>query len=194
MYLFHSSHFEGGRENSRALLKRAIQDYLALSDIQGLDAGKLVESIQTGEHGKPYIPDFASFSVSHSGQYWAVLFDDQPCGLDIQLGKDIDYMAMAERYYSERELERVKLFGYNEFFQIWTRREAFVKAIGATVFSATPELLYGEYDCNIEVEHEGIKWQIRDIEMPMTIFASVCTRGFEQVKPYAIEFADHFVK
>lgn len=194
MYLFHSGNFKGGRTASRALLANAIKDYCALSDIRGVDAEELVKQIVTSENGKPSIPGFAHFSVSHSGQYWAVLFDSEPCGLDIQLGKDLDYMAIAEKYYSEKELERVKMFGYDEFFHIWTRREAFVKAIGSTVFSPTPELLFGHYDCNIEVEHEGVIWQVRDIEMPVKIFASVCTKRFEQVKPYAMEFADRFVR
>lgn len=188
MYLLHSSNFKGGKKESRKFLKQAIESYCVLKDIRDFDAEDAINRIVEGPNGKPSIEGFADYSISHSGKYWAVLFDDEPCGLDIQLEKDMDYMALAERYYSEHELDEVRMYGTHAFFHIWSRREAFVKAIGGTVFSETPELIFHDYDCSMEIKYEGQIWQVRDVEMPMKIYAAVCSKRFEQIKPYALEF------
>lgn len=176
------------------MLIKALESYCALADIRGFDCENAVKEMKFGRHGKPYIPDFAHFSVSHSGNVWAVLIDpDDPCGLDIQLEKDVDIDAIAKKYFTERELEEVHMYGRHAFFHIWTRREAFIKAVGSTVFSEAPELIFPEYDCSMEVKYEGEVWQVREIEMPMKIYAAVCTKTFDQVKPYSLEFASRFI-
>ena len=139
MIIYYTEEFAGGHEKSRRLLKRAITEYTADAD----RAERLIRELRTGEHGKPYIEGFDCFSVSHTGSIWAVLFGEHECGLDIQLGKECDCAAISRRIYPPEDAERIAELvnasaddgnAYDEFFRLWTRREALAKALGGSVY------------------------------------------------------------
>jgi phosphopantetheinyl transferase len=126
----------GRHEDSHELLRKAIAEYTGDRE----KAGAFVSGMKTGENGKPYIDGFEHFSISHSGKAWAVLFDENECGLDIQYEKKSDVLSLARRWYNPIDAEAVasavetgEAEGRAEFFRIWTRREALVKAIGSSV-------------------------------------------------------------
>ena len=150
MIIFYTLSYSGRREDSHKLLETAISEYTGDTE----RAGALVSGMKKGENGKPYIDGFMHFSISHSGKAWAVLFDEAECGLDIQYEKNCDVLSIADRWYNpidadivktamkrdaaeangDRKKGTVKSPGTEEFFRIWTRREALVKALGETVF------------------------------------------------------------
>lgn len=92
------------------------------------------------ENGKPHIAGSeVEFNVSHSGE-WAVLAfgRDRAIGVDIeQIKRTMDVNAIAARYYSPQELEWVETAEdpHTVFFQLWARKEAYVKACGSTLFT-----------------------------------------------------------
>ncbi len=161
--------FAGGRDESRRLLKKAIAEYTG-------DTGRaeqLVSVLKTGEHGKPYIEGFDHFSVSHTGSIWAVLFDERECGLDIQLGKDCDTAAISRRFYAPEDADRIAGLAdaKDEFFRLWTRREALAKALGVSVYdSGLPAVT----PSRVNVSNRS--YLIEDIRLPglPEIFAAVC--------------------
>lgn len=81
------------------------------------------------EHGKPYIKGFESyrFSVSHSGGCVAFVDSTEEIGIDIQLiqGKN----KHAARFFTENE-QLYAAQSDSAFFEIWTRKEAYVKMLG----------------------------------------------------------------
>lgn len=89
-----------------------------------------------GEHGKPYLvdPTSISFNLSHSGHLAAIavstLFD---LGVDIERLRPVR-PNLPERYFSAPEIAGLaELEGeawQNAFFRCWTRKEAFIKALG----------------------------------------------------------------
>ena len=106
------------------------------------------------ENGKPEL-DFCFFSISHSGNYAACAVAQTPVGIDIEdTGRfkiREKYMLFTDnetRYVNERDSAR-------RFCIIWTRKEAYIKAAGGVLASAsetelvTPELSlkdsYGGY-------------------------------------------------
>lgn len=109
--------------------------------------------ILKGEHGKPYFENTdIKFSISHSGDYVCVAV-----ARGIEIGVDIQKFQenrdrLAKRFYAEGELK--KLEGLNEeekrqeFFRIWTRKEALLKADGCGItvdlrsFDVTGEKVY----------------------------------------------------
>lgn len=137
MIIYYTGSFSGSRAESRRLLAKAIAEYTG-------DAGQaeqLVSELKTGEQGKPYIEGFDYFSISHTGGIWAVLIDTRECGLDLQLGKKCDITAIAKKIYSSEDAENIASMNgedpakaFDEFFRLWTRREALVKAIGGSVY------------------------------------------------------------
>lgn len=179
MKIYYALNYEGSREESRRLLREALARYAGES---GSDPTcRMLEEIQTTEKGKPFLPGGPDFSISHTGQYWAVLMDDRPCGLDIQKWQPSNFLKLAFRFYNKDEYLEVKEKGEAEFFRIWARREALRKAEGESVFSEAPSVLWNR------VVSEDQFWEIRDITMPFDLAAAVCIAVREEDIPEEIE-------
>lgn len=143
-----------------------------------------IDKIEYGEYGKPSIPGWNPFSISHSENTWAVLIANDDCGLDVQYEKAVDYLKLAERWYSVEEFEYLESLSNNEelsreFFRIWARREALVKAAGASIANSNlPSVLADE------VNYEGSLWSIKDVVIPESenLHAAVCARVIDEIK------------
>lgn len=182
MKIYYALNYDGSREESHRLLEKALERYE--SECGCLPEGseyKPAEKIQRTEKGKPFIPGGPHFSISHTGQYWAVLMDDRACGLDIQKWQPSNFLKLAFRFYNKDEYLAVKEKGEAEFFRIWARREALRKAEGESVFSEAPSVLWNR------VVSEEQFWEIRDITMPFDIAAAVCIGVREENIPEEIE-------
>lgn len=177
MIIYYSTDFTGGRAESRRLLERAISEYTG-------DPGRaalLISGLKTGEKGKPYIEGFDHFSVSHTGGMWAVLIGERECGLDIQLGKDCDVRAISRRLYAEEDAEKIcgiedASEAHDEFFRLWTRREALTKAIGGSVYEPDlPSVSAGR------VTAGGRYYIITDIRFPgmPDLYSAMCLEDCE---------------
>lgn len=159
------------RENSHALLRRALHEYIAQSKLS-LDADSLMDSMITTENGKPYFDVIGApcFSISHSNDVWVVLFSEAPCGLDIQHEVKGNYDAIASKYYSAEETDALRTLEDSAkrsfFFDIWVRREAHIKALGLTVFKE-PELTE--------------PWVVRDVALPIDVHCAVCSSSEEEI-------------
>ncbi len=129
-------HFERDRNRfimGRGILRTIISWYL------NIESGKL--RFCYGKHGKPELADkfgrgTICFNLSHSAGLALYAFArGQAIGVDIENIRDIYEMEqIAERIFSEKE----KIFFHSlpkskkkeAFFNCWTRKEAFIKAIG----------------------------------------------------------------
>ncbi|MGV3610699.1 MAG: 4'-phosphopantetheinyl transferase family protein [Fluviicola sp.] len=88
-----------------------------------------------GEHMKPYIENGPYFNISHSGKIVVVCFsEDAEVGVDIEEINTIDTKAMAAHFHKD-EVKWLEHNGYHQdqFFRIWTRKEAFLKAKGGGI-------------------------------------------------------------
>lgn len=175
MYLFYTENYDGSGLGSRALLGQAIDRYFQKENrAQEVSTAELLERIHIGQRGKPSIPGFVPYSISHTGSFWAVLFSDATCGLDIQKWQKSNYLKLAERFYQREELEAVRQNGEAEFFRIWARREAFRKAMGQSVFTEAESVLP---EC---VKHEENLYRLQDVKMPFPCDAAVCIQIAEE--------------
>ncbi len=136
MTIYYTFSHSGSRDDSHGLLRDAIAKYTG--DKEKTIA--LVDELKIGENGKPYIEGFDHFSISHSGKAWAVLFNETECGLDIQYERKADVLSIARRWYNpidekavREAMETSETEGQKEFFRLWTRREALIKALGSSV-------------------------------------------------------------
>ncbi len=87
---------------------------------------KLNTAVLYKESGKPYT-DKMNISISHSGENVLVGFNDLDIGVDIEVIKDFD-KRLISRYFSENEQNFIK--SDNDFFLIWTVKEAYLKLTG----------------------------------------------------------------
>ena len=89
-------------------------------------------------HGKPRLITLNSsieFSSSHSGDLGIIVTGPSPLGVDIEaLERPIDYLAFAEHCFTDIEQADIRRARGSErrkaFFNCWTGKEAYVKAIG----------------------------------------------------------------
>ena len=89
------------------------------------------------DHGKPFLvnsPVNIQFNVSHSGDLMVAAFcKERTLGVDIEKeDRRFGAMEIAERFFCDREKEEIARQAPNEriaaFFQIWTAKEAILKA------------------------------------------------------------------
>lgn len=114
-------------KNKKAISKKAY-DFVISKASELLNTNANLE-ICADENGKPYFknrPDF-HFNISHSGNLIAVAFSSSPVGVDIEKLRDAN-LKIAKRYFSSEEKDYVK--NYQDFFYVWTRKEAYLKRTG----------------------------------------------------------------
>lgn len=85
------------------------------------------------KNGKPYADGLdINFSISHSGTIALCAVADGPVGIDIEKIRDVD-LSVAKKHFAPDEhdyvLEKMSL-SRQRFFEIWTRKEAYVKMLG----------------------------------------------------------------
>jgi 4'-phosphopantetheinyl transferase len=88
-------------------------------------------------HGKPYLDHntdlFFNASDSQNLAIYALTLNRE-IGVDVEYMKKIDYLGIAERFFSPNEFQVLKNLPEDQkkqaFFNCWTRKEAFIKAIG----------------------------------------------------------------
>jgi len=103
-----------------------------LSDLGYALARRLadVQIVAFGEHGKPYFiaNPYCHFSLSHSGESFALITHDAPIGIDIERLRHADFK-IARRFFTQDEQDYVDGDNFR-FFEIWTKKEAYVKYTG----------------------------------------------------------------
>ena len=129
-------HFEKDRTAytvARAALKSLLGDYLDMpaSEIR----------FEYSAHGKPFLPNTANlsritFNISHSGGLALLAFAiGRQVGVDVErIRPDFGTLEIAERFFSKSEVEVLLAQPVDQqsvcFFNCWTRKEAYIKAIG----------------------------------------------------------------
>lgn len=133
-----ASRFKFGKHRRRFIITKGLLRQL-LSRYTGIPAQK-IQFAYTGK-GKPEIVNHAlQFNVSHSHELVAYVFSAQRAvGIDVEyMEKKIEILDLAQRFFAEPEYEQLKAMPEEKrnlaFFNVWTRKEAFVKAIGEGLY------------------------------------------------------------
>ena len=91
-------------------------------------------AFQTTAQGKPLLPGGPAFNLSHASGWAALAMAPVAVGVDIEAHRPVE-PEVATRFFSAAEQAALApLAGAawrQAFFRIWTRKEAFVKALGA---------------------------------------------------------------
>ena len=117
-----------------SLVSRALVRYL-IAEVTRKDPQSL--RFSTNEHGKPFLVGFPEihFNLSHShGAAVCALCRDAAVGVDVEdLGRHTN-LSIARRFFSSYETALVTKASDTEkrklFFDIWTLKEAYIKAVG----------------------------------------------------------------
>ena len=149
--------FKFAAHRERAQVARGVLRLL-LAQYTGRDARSL--AFAYNPHGKPQLTDSEiHFNTSHSGDYVAFAFTPVGIvGVDIeQIRKDMkEHEAIAERHFAPGEQRQLAVLPESErirgFFELWTRKEAFIKARGDSLFSGLNTFETSlDYGCSLRV-------------------------------------------
>jgi 4'-phosphopantetheinyl transferase len=118
--------------------------------------------------------DTISFNVSHSGDWSVLAFGRcRNIGVDVEKLKwEMDVMPIASRYFTSEEAGLIEAAENRQatFFQLWARKEAYVKACGSTLFR---ELSSFSVPMEDSAEKDG--WIFRRLEAGSKYAAAVVT-------------------
>lgn len=133
-----ASRFLFDRDRDRFIVARA-----RLRQLLGARLGARPESVELvyGSHGKPALAPWLAdsalrFNVSHCGDVTLYAFSrGREIGIDVEAVRVLpDADDIAARFFSQRENRAYRALEPRDrplgFFQCWTRKEAFIKALG----------------------------------------------------------------
>ncbi len=144
--------------------------------------------LASNSHGKPYIKgQNISFNVSHSyGKALIGMTRSAVLGLDIEKIRDkIDWLGLSRRYFSKKESQELKNAEPESvkklFFTCWTRKEAFVKALGRGIGYGLGNFDVAFLDKDVPAvrntrwdKQEADRWAITPVSVNIGYVAAIC--------------------
>ncbi|MEP0859815.1 MAG: 4'-phosphopantetheinyl transferase superfamily protein [Ignavibacterium sp.] len=180
-----SGKYKFARDRERAIVTYFFRRKI-LSEYTGLSPENLY--FKVGKSGKPYIENqklsYLKFNYSHSGDLIVYALNrDAEIGVDIELVKEIpDLNSLVKNYFSDNEQKAFLSLNTPRdkiifFYKIWTRKEAFFKALGTGLNDDLRNInLYSE-KFNTFIDkffYSGKDWIIEELTTPKAYIASIC--------------------
>lgn len=97
---------------------------------------KMPMQIHFGPQGKPHVTSVPQlhFSISHSYNYVVAAFGSAPLGIDVERIGNKTFEPIAKRFFAPSEYDYLlslpKAHRRSAFYQLWTLKEAYIKALG----------------------------------------------------------------
>jgi 4'-phosphopantetheinyl transferase len=187
-----AEHFHSERDRKNFIVRRGILRTI-LGFYLNVEPNQL--RFRCGKNGKPELADtFANgtvhFNLSHSeGVALFAFARDLEIGVDVEYMRDISEMEqIAEQFFSVHEKRVFRTLPKNEkkeaFFNCWTRKEAFIKAVGdglsRPLDSFDVTLVRGEPARLLRIEEDSnaaFRWSIQDLKPALGFAAALAVEG-----------------
>ena len=174
---------------SRLLLRNILYTYYKIKVTE-------IEFI-LGDFGKPYIKNYKNlfFNISHTKDTVALAVSEKEIGVDVEINRNTDIL-LVSTFFEKSEQEYLLSFSKNErqdvFYQIWTLKESYLKAIGTGLsksldsFSVVP-VLKGKSNYILDTinQEADTRWVFTLLKIT-NAFLSVCTTVDSEIE--IIEF------
>lgn len=145
-------------------------------------------SFTKGEHGKPYIAfSGLHFNMSHSLDRVLIAVSwNKEIGVDVEnVGRDHSFDQLVARFFAKKEQDQYFSYSSPEerrlaFYRGWTRKEAYLKAIGAGLSHPLEDFVVsldpGELHGLLEVRGDAIsrsQWILSSVEINSDYIAAI---------------------
>ena len=139
---------------------------------------------------KPYLASHPSlhFNVSHSEDYAVIAISHNKVGIDIEyIAKDFDFNEILSDVFNDNEILSIQKATDKKhaFYTSWTRKEAFVKALGKGIdddFKNIP-CLDGEHSLDSNQLNTNENWQIYSFDLADEYKAAVAFDSLPTITP-----------
>jgi 4'-phosphopantetheinyl transferase len=178
-------HFQTDRDHfiaARGMLRSLLGKYLKM------DPEKL--TFYYGLYGKPMLakrtnPYMVRFNISHSHGLALYVVAKREVGVDLEfIHEDYSFGGIVEQFFSQQEMAELNScpehLRVNLFFQLWTRKEAYLKAQG---LGLSGDLKQPEFFSVIRSAREfrssqaKSPWALMDLAVPPGYAAAVAVKG-----------------
>jgi 4'-phosphopantetheinyl transferase len=191
-----ASRFHFPEHRRKFIIARGVLRYL-LSHYVGVPPATI--TFKEGAYGKPELAAATPvrFNVSHSGDLalYAVS-DKRNVGVDIEQHRTLhDLAEVAKRFFAPAEVVQLEMLPEPDrhagFFRCWSRKEAFVKALGAGLslaldsFSVSIDQQSAPRIEQLPREATGSEWRLFDITPAGGYSAALVTEGDPGIIPCA---------
>lgn len=154
------SKYKKKADQRRTLLgRRMLQLMMKNHGVGGL------EQLEFGSEGKPYNKKGPPFNIAHSDDYVILGFLSQNghnVGVDIERIQALDFKSMGKHFLCGEEMDYLSSATNEQsaFFELWTRKEALLKARGSG-FMMDPKTV----NCLDESETKSAQYQLQEIDI-----------------------------
>lgn len=137
---------------------------------------------------KPYLAShpWLNFNVSHSKDYAIIAISRVKVGIDIEyMNEDKEYTDLLIDVFSTDEILNIKNAAdqKNAFYTLWTRKEAFVKALGKGIdddFNYIPSL-NGHHKIDSTILKNNKNWQVCSFHLADNYSSAICFEGLPSI-------------
>ena len=141
----------------RSLLRRMLQEKTGVSAAS--------HELVISKDGKPECVDGPPVSITHAGDHVACCIADVGAiGVDLEVvAERRDPMRLAKKFFSVEEFSWLGAQSIDRFFMLWVLKEAYVKAIGRSIFGGINRLR-----CRVSppvIDVLGVSDQMRNISL-----------------------------
>lgn len=180
--------------NSRIFMRNCLSRYLA-----GLPQDLIFDRTP---YGKPFLRGSdLQFNLSHSRQ-WVVIAIAKQCDLGIDVESISDrrsILNIAQHYFHADEIAQLEKIKQEEdqkeyFFQLWTLKESFLKALGTGISTGLDKInfqinsaidIHAEFSADLQLKNPS-EWQFFQYELndaSVKNWCAVTVRSENKVKP-----------
>ncbi len=130
-----------------------------------------VSDIQYSDMGKPFLEQGINFNITHSEKIVMVGFSDKIIGIDIEKDRGIGVDETYRFFHPDETkwiMDQPSLS--KGFLRMWTRKEAYLKAIGTGISNNLQEIV-----CLNDLVQDGSIWYLTDFEFNDDYHAAICS-------------------
>jgi 4'-phosphopantetheinyl transferase len=186
--LAHAKRFRFSKDRDEFITGRGFRRYILSSY---LEIPLHAVQFRQGQYGKPELVNRMhgsrlTFSISHScGMILSAITVDKEVGIDIEfIDSKVDFRRLEPLVFSPSEVMWLSQVSDQErqrnYFQCWTRKEAFLKALGEGLSDRIRQLEIISRDGELVPSMSGIStdhWKIRDLDVGSAFAATVVVAG-----------------
>lgn len=137
-----------------------------------------------GSFGKPNLEGDTYFNISHSGSIVGVAFAEDELGLDIEQHASVEvnkiskFLHPLEREFIEKSDDQI-----SSLFYVWTRKEAFLKAIGTGLQERLTET-----NCLGHTVRRDETWLIQSERIMTDYWLAVCFQKMRELEIKEVKY------
>jgi len=137
-------------------------------------------------------------SISHSGDYVVVAVSQVPCGVDVEVPKPRDILAICKEFFHVEEFTTFSALGEadkaNYFFSLWTLKEAQAKCLERDFVSLLSQesekslVTHRLFAASTKLSSAHLSFVSSDPQLPSLIRATLCGGELELQRSSAADF------